>query len=108
MVSERLKQFIDSQSVSVRQFEVNCGLKNGTLARLIRNGTSMTTDNLAKVLDHNPDLNADWLLTGEGSMLKSKEQWHEETMRKLEEEIEYHKRVNRKLMDLLDGQKKGE
>lgn len=106
MVSSRLKQYIDYQGNSVRQFETDCGLNNGTLARMIRNNTTLTSDNLTKVLESNPDLDADWLLTGVGEMLKSKSVAKDELMSKLEKDLAYHMRVNQQLMDMLDKFKK--
>lgn len=67
-VKERLTQFIKSQGLTVQKFEARCGLSNGYISSMRK---SMGTQKLEIVLSEFPDLNRDWLLYGEGSMLKS-------------------------------------
>jgi hypothetical protein len=69
--SERLLYFIDNQlHISVREFEKNVNLPQGSIQRAI-NGTNMGIDKLQMISQHYPKLNMDWLIAGEGSMLDS-------------------------------------
>lgn len=49
-------------------FEKHCGMPNGTI-NAIRDGISTKT--LAKIMIAYPELNLDWLILGEGEMLKN-------------------------------------
>lgn len=65
---ERIKQFICHSGLSIADFEKNCGLANGTIAKVGNNTRRSTLDRISSAY---PDLNINWLLTGEGEMLKS-------------------------------------
>lgn len=53
------------------KFESYCGISNGYLSNMSKNGSSTTTDIMLKVSERFPDLNINWLITGEGEMLLS-------------------------------------
>lgn len=65
-VKERLTEFIQSQNISVREFERRADLSNGYLKSLRK---SPTIDKMRSIISAYPMLNQDWLLTGEGNML---------------------------------------
>lgn len=65
-VKDRLIQFIKSQKIAVRAFESAAGLSNGYLRNL---RSSPTVSVMEKIFNAYPDLNRDWLMTGEGPML---------------------------------------
>lgn len=68
--SDRLLHFIDNQlHISVREFEKNLNLPQGTIQRAI-NGTNMGIDKLTLIADYYPELNMDWLIGGEGPMFE--------------------------------------
>lgn len=67
-VIQRIRRFSESQKLSIRKFEKKCGLSNGYLAS-IKN--SPTLSKIDKILEAFPELNKDWLLTGEGAMLNA-------------------------------------
>lgn len=67
-VKERLDYFISQVSVSVSSFEKKCGLSNGYVKNFRGNFGSAKLDG---ILNAFPNLNKDWLLYGEGEMLKS-------------------------------------
>jgi len=71
LFSQRLKSFISSKNLSIRAFEKKCQIKQGTISRMIKNNTSITSDTLALILDSWKELDANWLLLGEGQMTKS-------------------------------------
>ncbi len=67
-VSERLKFFIAQKGLSIRAFERTCNLSNGYV-----NGieTTIMPNKLSTIRRQYPELNIDWLLYGEGEMLKA-------------------------------------
>lgn len=64
---DRLKAFIDSKELSIREFERVNDFPNGTISTLSDN---ITKKRLDTIVENFPTLNTTWLLTGEGSMLK--------------------------------------
>lgn len=65
---ERLEHFIAAIGYSVREFERAIGVSNGT----VRHITDALSANLKEKISANfPQLNMNWLLTGEGEMLRS-------------------------------------
>lgn len=69
-MKDRIKQFISYNGESVADFEKKCGLANGTIAKVGNNTRRSTLDRISSVYK---DLNVNWLLTGEGEMLKSQQ-----------------------------------
>lgn len=67
-ISERLKKFIDSQKISVREFERRSGLGNGYVSSI---KFSILPSKLSNISLQFPNLNTTWLLTGDGEMLRS-------------------------------------
>lgn len=67
----RLKQFIDSKGITNQKFEQTIGMSNGAFGKSVRNGGSILTEKLEKILEVYPDLNPSWILTGHGRMLLS-------------------------------------
>lgn len=64
---ERLEHFIAAMGYSVREFERAIGVSNGT----VRHITDALSANLKEKISANfPQLNMNWLLTGEGEMLR--------------------------------------
>lgn len=66
-VKDRLKEYLLAKKLSIREFERNCGLSNGLAARI----SSTTSPSTLNKISHSSDLNVDWLLTGEGDMLRA-------------------------------------
>lgn len=66
-VKQRLKEFIVYLKISTKEFETRCGMANGYIAAM-RKG--LGTDKLNNVLNEFPSLNREWLLYGEGEMIK--------------------------------------
>lgn len=66
-VKERLKKFIASKGLGQKAFEIECGLSNGYVNNIRR---SVTIDKARRILERYPELNINWLMTGEGQMLK--------------------------------------
>ncbi len=67
-LQERLSEYLAFKSMTFKDFEREVGLSNGTAARLRETTRKSTFDRIANA----SDLNIDWLLTGEGEMLKDR------------------------------------
>ena len=65
-IKERLTKFIEFRNISVRKFEREAGLSNGYVKSINK---LPSYNKLEKILHAYPELNKDWLLTGEGEML---------------------------------------
>lgn len=66
-MKERLMEFIREKDISNRKFLLKCGLSGTYINTLTGNPSG---DTLKKIEAAYPDLNTEWLLTGEGEMLK--------------------------------------
>ena len=67
-VKERTLKFIEHKGLKMVQFEQMCGLSSGYV-KAMRVGFGR--DKLNNVLEQFPELSREWLLYGEGTMLKS-------------------------------------
>lgn len=65
-IKERINIFIKSKGLTTKRFEELCGLSNGYISSMRKGFGGAKLNN---VLTAFPDLNRDWLLYGEGSML---------------------------------------
>lgn len=66
-VKDRTIEFVKYKGITMKSFELKCGLSTGYVTSM-RKGFG--TDKLNNVLTAFPELNRDWLLYGEGEMLK--------------------------------------
>lgn len=66
-VKERIMIFIESKNMKPSTFERMAGLSNGYLKQL-KNSPSISM--IEKILETFPEINKEWLLTGEGKMLR--------------------------------------
>lgn len=69
-IVQRLKKYLDFIDVSVSVAEKKINLSNGSLSKPFNANTTIKTDTLEKFLNTYPELSPEWLLTGQGSMLK--------------------------------------
>lgn len=69
---DRLNQFIDYKGVTISKFEKSVGMSNASLAKTLKNGKRIGTDSLEKILNTYPEMNLNWLVTGDGTMLKNR------------------------------------
>lgn len=72
-IVNRLERFFSHLKVSIRQAEINIGASNGTLSRAIKRNTDIQSKWLVEIVRCYPQLNVRWLLTGEGSMIDTRE-----------------------------------
>ena len=66
-IKERLKLFIMFKNISVREFERQIGVAYGFLANMLN---STSPEKLMRISKQFPELNIEWLMTGEGEMLR--------------------------------------
>lgn len=67
---KRIKKYLDSKEIRVSFFEREIGFSNGSFASQLKNDKTIGVDKLEKILRIYTDVNTDWLLTGNGNMLK--------------------------------------
>ncbi len=67
---ENLQIFMSKYGISDNQMTVTAGLSVGLLGKAKAAGKGMSSVNIEKILCAYPDLSADWLLTGQGNMMK--------------------------------------
>lgn len=65
-LKERLLSFIEFKTLSVQRFEQEVGLSNASVSKMGDNTRRSTIDRISNKF---PDININWLLTGEGEML---------------------------------------
>lgn len=71
MILERIKQYIDYKSISVAAFEKSIGMSNASFGKCLKKGGAIGTDKLENILSVYPDISPNWLLTGNGTMLRN-------------------------------------
>ena len=69
-VINRLDMYIRTNGLNDHKVTVQCGLSIGALGNARKNGKGISSRNIEKILSTYKDLNARWLLTGEGEMVE--------------------------------------
>lgn len=88
--ASRLEYYIDNQlNMSIIEFEKKLELPNGAIHRAI-NGTNIGVDKIILIAQKCPELNIDWLLTGEGAMTEKESSLNGETDIMMEPTVKYH------------------
>lgn len=64
--TERMKEYLDFKGITKYKFCNDLGFSN----KFLDNSSNMGTDKACKILHYYPEINSDWLLTGNGRMLK--------------------------------------
>ena len=75
----RIIKFIESTGLSEQKFAESMGVKQQTLNNYTRGINKFPLSFIERMVEIYPDLSAEWLLRGEGSMLKSETPDREET-----------------------------
>jgi transcriptional regulator with XRE-family HTH domain len=68
---KRIKQYLDLKNIKISVFEREIGTSNGSFASQLKNGKTIGVDKLEKILRIYTDVNIEWLLTGNGDILKA-------------------------------------
>lgn len=71
---ERLKQYIDFKELNNSLFEKENSLSNGYIATQLKRNADLGEGILNKILDNCLEISPEWLLTGNGEMLKDREE----------------------------------
>jgi transcriptional regulator with XRE-family HTH domain len=66
-VKKRIKIFIESQKMSISEFEKSISVGNGYINNISK---SIGIDKLNLILEKYSNLNVEWLITGKGEMLR--------------------------------------
>lgn len=64
--TERMREYLDFKGITKYKFCNDLGFSN----KFLDNSSNMGTDKACKILHYYPEINSEWLLTGNGSMLK--------------------------------------
>ena len=102
-IIERLQEIIDCENLNVSSFAKKIGVADQTIRGIVvqkRNKPGF--DLLAKVIQTFNWINAEWLLTGEGEMIKTKESGNTEPNPSLKELIQYLKEKDMKIEKLIE------
>lgn len=67
----RIKEYIDFKGISIRSFEKSAGFSNGSFASQLKAEKTIGVDRVENILHVYDEINPEWLLTGNGSMLRS-------------------------------------
>lgn len=67
----KIQQIASHEGITIGAMERSIGASKGVLSRAITNGTDIQAKWLLAIVDNYPRYSAEWLLTGEGDMLKS-------------------------------------
>ena len=70
---ERLQLFQEKMGINDNQMTVKASLSVGLLGKAKKSGKDMAAESIEKILYAYPELSADWLLTGRGSMTNEAE-----------------------------------
>lgn len=70
-LSNRLQEVLAYSKLSVRGMALRCGLKQQTLDKHIKGVAEPSATTLTAIAVNFPEISADWLLCGEGEMLRS-------------------------------------
>ncbi|MEI7486940.1 MAG: hypothetical protein WCJ72_05935 [Chryseobacterium sp.] len=71
-LSERIKQFIDYKELTLNSFSISVGASNSYFNKILRDNNSIGSDRIEKILRTYPEINPEWLILGNGEMLKTK------------------------------------
>lgn len=66
MQKERILQFLEYKGLSKNKFYIKTGISNGTLDKK----TGISIDTIEKLYSIFPEINIEWLITGNGPMIK--------------------------------------
>lgn len=70
MILDRIKLYIDTKGISIAAFEKSVGMSNASFSKSLKNNGAIGTDKLENILSVYSDISPEWLLTGQGDMLK--------------------------------------
>ena len=96
-IIERLGEYMRYAGLNDNQVTVQCGLSNSIIGNARKRGKSLNGKNIVKIISTYRDLNARWLLTGEGEMLVSESYPTDSAI------AQFLKNQNRELMEKVES-----
>lgn len=69
-IIERLGEYIHFKGISLNSFDKAIGMSNGYIGKQIKNKASVGSNIIGKISCVYKDLNIEWLITGNGEMIK--------------------------------------
>jgi len=70
-IMNRIKTYLDAKDIKVSGFEKSIGLSNGAFRKSLISGGAIGVDKLENFLTVYSDISPEWLLTGNGNMLRT-------------------------------------
>jgi hypothetical protein len=70
-ILDRIKKIAINEGVTITSFEQKIGASKGVLSRAVANGTDIQYKWVQKIVENYPLYSTEWLIKGEGNMLKS-------------------------------------
>ncbi|MDF1695231.1 MAG: hypothetical protein P1U56_05340 [Saprospiraceae bacterium] len=111
-VDERIKKLIDRYELNVSSFSKSIGLTgNVTIYKIVKGESAPSFATLLKIKAAYPEINIDWILTGEGEMIIDKRKdisWYENQLESAKEEIKWHRELVETLKIAINNQVKPE
>jgi hypothetical protein len=87
-IIDRLFIYFEAQGIKHTAFEKKIGLSNGYLNTQLKRNSDLGEAIILKIVNNCLDLNRDWLLFGEGNMLKNPELMSEDEIKQHDVEVE--------------------
>ncbi len=69
-ITVRLKKFLEEQGVKPQQLAAQAGLKPAAVHKALSDGKGLRSDSIAAIMRRFPELDPDWLILGEGVMIR--------------------------------------
>ncbi len=114
-IIERIIKIAENKGVSLNQFSKKIGVSNAYFSKQKKNNANVGSHIIEKIVRIYPDINIEWLITGEGDMIKSGESpggassadnRHLNMLEKQLQDKELHIKDLQKSIDLLQNQLK--
>lgn len=83
-INQRIREFIDSLGINDNQFAKSIGITQSVIASMFSRNTEPSSKVVVSILNAYADLSAEWLMRGEGSMLKHETECKQEERQEVE------------------------
>lgn len=87
---DRIKIWIESNGLKSSSFADKIGVNRSTISHILSGRNKPSIDFLDKMMKFFPDLNSNWIITGEGFMYKSKEKREKITTKNIEKIVVFY------------------